>query len=167
MSSNRFSRCVDEVEKMGFNPSQTSFMIAIHVLTGMSKSKWEKKVEVYKKWGLTRDEILVAFRKNPWCMMVSEDKINGMMDFLVNKMGRESLLVARRPDIILLSLEKRIVPRSVVYQAMLSQGLIQAGDTCFSTILTLSEQQFLKKVYKKEEAAELLKLYKRKLDLQK
>ncbi|KAI8566085.1 hypothetical protein RHMOL_Rhmol02G0012100 [Rhododendron molle] len=168
-NSNRFSDCVDEVKKMGFDFSKKQFMLAILALLGMSKSTWEKKVEVYKKWGWTQDEILVAFKMHPRCMTVSEDKINGVMDFLVKKMGWESSLVARAPKIIQLSLEKRIVPRIAVYQALLSQGLIKASDIRFTTWIDLSEKMFLKKIlsYKKEEATELLKLYKEKLDLAK
>ncbi|XP_058203930.1 uncharacterized protein LOC131318120 [Rhododendron vialii] len=169
VGSNRFRICVDEVKRMGFNPSQMEFMSAIRVLTGMSKSTWEKKVEVYKKWGWTQDEILVAFKKHPNCMIASQDKINRVMDFLVKKMGWESSLVARRPKIIQLILEKRIVPRSAVYKALLLQGLIKTNGISLSTWLNFSEKQFWKKVlsYKMEEAPELLKLYNETLDLAK
>ncbi|XP_058202618.1 uncharacterized protein LOC131317056 [Rhododendron vialii] len=169
VGSNRFRICVDEVKRMGFNPSQMEFMSAIRVLTGMSKSTWEKKVEVYKKWGWTQDEILVAFKKHPNCMIASQDKINRVMDFLVKKMGWESSLVARRPKIIQLILEKRIVPRSAVYKALLLQGLIKTNGISLSTWLNFSEKQFRKKVlsYKMEEAPELLKLYNETLDLAK
>lgn len=128
---------MDEVKKIGFNPSKTSFVLAINALRAMNKSTWENKVEVYKKWGWIQDEILVAFKKHPSCMIVSEDKIDGVMDFLVNKMGWESSLVAKRPKIITQSLEKRIVPRNAVYQALLLQGLIKDILACFHLLISL------------------------------
>ena len=75
---------------MGFNPSTMKFAKALHVLQAMSKSTWERKVNVYQKWGLSGDQICLAFRRNTWCMAVSEDKIMRVMEFLVNKMGMES-----------------------------------------------------------------------------
>ncbi|XP_057485227.1 uncharacterized protein LOC130771600 [Actinidia eriantha] len=132
----------------------------------MAKSTWEKKVDVYRKWGWTEDEILVAFKKHPWCMTASEDKINGVMDFLVNKMGLESSLVARRPKLISLSLEKRTVPRCAVYQVLLSKGLINSNAISLMTFLMTSEKLFLEKLGNrhKEEAPELLQLYKGSFD---
>ncbi|GFZ21828.1 hypothetical protein Acr_29g0009900 [Actinidia rufa] len=165
--SDRFRQVVKEVETMGFNPLRINFVTAVHALRAMAKSTWEKKVDVYRKWGWTEDEILVAFKKHPWCMTASEDKINGVMDFLVNKMGLESSLVARRPKLISLSLEKRTVPRCAVYQVLLSKGLINSNAISLMTLLMTSEKLFLEKLVNrhKEEAPELMQLYKGKLDL--
>ena len=74
-----------DVQKLGFNPLRISFVLPVQALRAMAKSTWEKKVYVYKKWGWTEDEIFVAFKKDPWCMMESEEKITRVMDFLVNK----------------------------------------------------------------------------------
>ena len=76
-------------------------------MRAMSKSTWEKKVEVYKKWGWTEDEILVAFNKTPWCMKASEDKINDVMDFFVNELAWQSSFVAWWQGIISMSVERR------------------------------------------------------------
>ncbi|XP_057481117.1 uncharacterized protein LOC130768129 [Actinidia eriantha] len=166
-SSNRFRQIVEEVEKIGFNPSATTFVTAVHALSAMTKSTWEKKVDVYKKWGWTDDEILLAFKKYPWCMTVSENKINRVMEFLVNKMGLESSLVASRPKLVSLSLEKRTVPRCAVYQVLLSKGLIMSNAISLMTLLVSSEKRFIEKVVNryKDEAPELLKLSTEKLDL--
>lgn len=166
-SRDRFREIVKEVEEMGFNPLRTKFVIAIHAFRAMSKSTWEKKVEVYKKWGLSEDDILVAFGKHPWCMIASEHKISGVMDFFVNKMGLEYSFVVRSPALISLSLEKRIVPRCEVYKVLLSKGLIKDNDISLTKMLVSSENWFLNKVVYRheEEAPKLLKLYKEKLAL--
>ncbi|PSR85137.1 Transcription termination factor like [Actinidia chinensis var. chinensis] len=163
----KFALIVKEVEKMGFDPSRMNFVSAIRALRQMTKSTWGKKVEIYKKWGWTDDEIRVAFKLQPECMMASEEKIVGVMDFLVNKMGLESSLVARRPKLTTLSLEKRIVPRCAVYQILLLKGLINSNGISLTTLLQSSEKRFLENVVNrhKEEAPEILELYKEKLDL--
>ncbi|XP_059654571.1 uncharacterized protein LOC132301324 [Cornus florida] len=167
-STDRFKEIVEEVKKMGFNPEKMTFALAIGAVKGMSKSTWEKKVEVYKKWGLSEDEILVAFGKQPQFMVISEDKIMGIMDFFVNKMGWESSIVVRTPVLVGLSLKRRIIPRCLVYQILLSKGLIKK-DFGLIQMLVSPESYILQKYVKKyeKEAPELLKLYQEKLNLSK
>ncbi|XP_059653403.1 transcription termination factor MTERF9, chloroplastic-like [Cornus florida] len=164
-NADRFKETVEEVKKMGFNPARMMFCVAITAVKAMSKSNWEKKVEVYKKWGLSADEVLVAFGKYPRCMMASEEKIMRIMDFFVNKMGLESSIVTRTPVLVGLSLEGRIIPRCLVYQLLLSKGLIKK-DFGLIQMMVSPESYFLKKFVKKyeEEAPELLKLYQDKLN---
>ncbi|XP_057475865.1 uncharacterized protein LOC130763860 [Actinidia eriantha] len=166
-SCDKFRESVEKVEEMGFNPLRSKFVLAVHALRALSKLKWEKKVEAYKKWGWSEDEILVAFGKHPWCMTWSEDKIARVMDFFVNNMGWESSLVANRPVLMSLSFEKRIVPRCAVYQALFSKGLIKKTDISLVKMLESRESWFLEKVVNgyEEEAPKLLKLYKEKLAL--
>ena len=78
-------------------------------------------------------------------MMVSEEKITSVMDFLVNKLGWESSLVARAPGIMSTSLKKAIVPRCAVYQVLLSEGLIKNNDVSLMALLWSSEKCFLKR----------------------
>ncbi|CAH1432188.1 unnamed protein product [Lactuca virosa] len=86
-SADRFKKVVGDVKETGFDPSKSRFLWAIHAIRAMSKSTWNKKVELYKKWGWSEDEIFVAFEKYPGCMMASPDKISRILDFLVNTMG--------------------------------------------------------------------------------
>ncbi|KAG5554994.1 hypothetical protein RHGRI_012516 [Rhododendron griersonianum] len=163
-SRERFRQIVEEVKGRGFNPMRVSFVLAVHALSSMSKAVWEKKIEVYKKWGFSNDEILVAFGKFPLFMAVSEDKITRVMDFLVNKMGLESSCVSKRPHLFSYSFEKRIVPRCLVYQALQEKGLIKKPKIIFKMVMS-TEMWFIEKVVNltKEEAPEILKLYEEKL----
>ncbi|KAL4571581.1 hypothetical protein LXL04_018344 [Taraxacum kok-saghyz] len=68
VTTDQFKKAVDEVVEMGFDPLKTSFMLAVHAVRSMSKSTWEKKMEIYEKWGWSKEQILVAFRTDPWCM---------------------------------------------------------------------------------------------------
>ncbi|KAG5554975.1 hypothetical protein RHGRI_012501 [Rhododendron griersonianum] len=160
----RFRQIVEEVKGIGFNPMRLTFVVAVQALSSMSKPVWEKKIEVYKKWGSSQDEILVAFGKFPWFMMVSEDKITRIVDFLVNKMGLDFSYVLKRPQLLSMSFEKRIVPRCLVYQALQSKGLIKRPNISL-TMLRSTEMWFVQKVVNlaKEEAPEILKLYEEKL----
>ncbi|KAM3684839.1 hypothetical protein ACB098_11G075900 [Castanea mollissima] len=161
----RFKEIVEEVKEMGINPLGASFVNAVSVIRQMNKSRWERKVNAYKRWGLYEDEILVAFAKNPCCFRASEDKIMRVMDFLVNQMGLEASIIVKRPSLISLSLEKRLIPRALAIQFLQSKGLVKKNfylPTAFEYVEELFLQRFV--LPNKEEASELLQLYKEKMD---
>ncbi|XP_050230234.1 transcription termination factor MTERF6, chloroplastic/mitochondrial-like [Mercurialis annua] len=166
-TSDRLAEIIKEVKGIGLNPSLINFVIAIHVRRSISLSTWEKKLDTYKKWGWSEEEILVAFGKHPLCMAASEKKITRMMDFYVNHMGWSSSAIANYPLLIALSLEKRVEPRCSVIQVLQSKGLIKL--TSIVTPLLLSDKSFVLKFVTphEKEAPELLRLYQEKLNIAK
>nr|XP_043621892.1 transcription termination factor MTEF18, mitochondrial-like [Erigeron canadensis] len=165
-SVDRFKKIVENVKEMGFNPSKTRFLLAIQAVRGMSRSTWDNKLELYKKWGLSEDDIFLAFERCPGFMMASVDKISGILDFLVNTMGWEKSLIVQWPIVMCFSLEKRIIPRCLLYQYLGEKGLTEKDDFCFNKWLMYTENKFLKFVVKRyeDEGPELLKLYQKHLD---
>ncbi|KAL4571617.1 hypothetical protein LXL04_018380 [Taraxacum kok-saghyz] len=165
-STDRFKMVVDEVVEMVFDPLKLNFMLAVSVIRSMSKSTWEKKMETYEKWGWSKDQILEAFRTYPWCMKTSEKKINKMLDFYVNKMGFETSIVLKNVMILAYSVEKRIIPRCLVYKYCLENGLVE--DKNYGGLiwwLKCKENIFIKKLEKYETIAPgVLKFYQEKLD---
>ncbi|KAJ4975554.1 hypothetical protein NE237_000660 [Protea cynaroides] len=153
----RFNEIVKEVKEMGFNHLESSFVTAVRVIAGLSKSTWKAKLGIFMRWGWSEDEILSAFKKQPLCMMLSEKKIERTMDFLVNTMGMVPAVIARCPTVLTFSLGMRIIPRCSVIQVLLSNGLI--ADFSLATIVISSEKSFLKKYVTKYEVEvpELLK----------
>lgn len=166
IDSDMFRMTVERVEEMGFSPQRLKFVFAVSALRGMTKSTWERKVEICKKWGWSEEDVYVAFEKHPWCMMVSEDKMSSVMDMVINKAGFGPSDIVQRPKSLTCSLEKRIVPRCLVYQDMLERGLITKKWSLW-VLLEVPEKEFLKKITmcSNEAAPELLKLYKEKLEL--
>ncbi|OVA06458.1 Mitochodrial transcription termination factor-related [Macleaya cordata] len=165
INAGRFKKIVEEIKGMGFDPLKTAFVMAIHGLTSMSKSTWASKLDVYRRWGWSEDEIRTAFRKQPFCMMASEKKITAIMDFLVNQMGYSPSIMAECPTVLMLSFEKRIFPRCSVIRILVSKGLIRK-EYRITTVLTMVEESFLKKYVIKyeQEVPELLKAYQGQLD---
>ena len=160
---NLFRKNLEEVKKMGLNPSLMNFVVAVKAIRG-----WERKIDLYKRWGWSEEDIRLAFVKSPWIMIYSADKIMEKMDFFVNEMGRDSSLIAHRPILLGFSLEKRIIPRHSVAQVLLSKGLINE-DFSLTILFESSEMKFLRKfVYPyKDEAPQLFNLYQEKLNLSK
>ncbi|KAH1096501.1 hypothetical protein J1N35_013422 [Gossypium stocksii] len=163
MLPDRFKEIVKDVKEMGFNPLLVKFLHAVILFRKVSKPAMESKFDVYKKWGWSDDEIWEAFRRYPGVLEASKEKITAIMDFLVNEMGFQSLILANHPSVISRSLEKRIVPRALFARELLSKGLIK--DLKFSVVFGTSEKVFVQRFVNqyKDKAPELLKLYEEKL----
>lgn len=119
-----FEEIVLEILKMGFRPTSRSFDLAVRSLS-RSKVNWNNKSEVLKSFGWSQDEILAAFRVQPMIMVCSEKKIGKVMDFLVNKAGLKPSDVARCPNLLLTSLERRIIPRCSLLQILAAKGVFK------------------------------------------
>ncbi|XP_057433953.1 uncharacterized protein LOC130726669 [Lotus japonicus] len=156
-----FKKVVEEVKGLGFNPKSTHFIVAVTTKL-MGSSLWERKVDLYKKWGWSEEVIGSAFLRNPCCMWTSMDKIEAVMEFWVNGIGWDSLMLAKYPVLFTSSLEKKIIPRAFVLQFLQSRGLIKDVK---SAPFKLTDDMFLQKFVNcfEEEASHLLKLYEEKM----
>ncbi|XP_077249361.1 uncharacterized protein LOC143888856, partial [Tasmannia lanceolata] len=165
-NNSRFREMVAMVKEMGFNPVKAHFILAVRVMSAMSKLNWEGKLEVYRSLGWSEDEVFSAFKMYPMYMVISEQKIRRGMDFFVNKMNCKPSYISRNPNILSYSLEKRVVPRCSVLQVLMSKGLIKK-DLCLSSALTVSVKKFLEKFVLKnqERVPEILSVYEGKMEL--
>lgn len=162
----RFSGIVKMVKEMGFDPSSSAFLKAVQAFTFVSKSGWEMKMEVYRSLGWSDREIMYAFKKQPMCMIASAKKIRKGMDYFMNELGMTPSTISQCPNIILLSLEKRVIPRHFVMKVLTSRNLVSENYS-ISCVLIVSEKNFLERYVTKyeEEVPELLMDYKARMQL--
>ncbi|XP_028073200.1 uncharacterized protein LOC114275368 [Camellia sinensis] len=80
-----------------------------------------------------------GFWETPCVYDSAQEQDHESDDFFVNKIGWESSLIARKPVLVSLSLEKRIVPRWAVYEVLLSKGLIKNNNNSFINMLVSTE----------------------------
>ena len=167
VSQNRekFRSTVKKVIEMGFSSLRHSFLNAVQVSCQLTEFTFEHKMEVYRRWGLTDDEIMLMFRVDPICMRHSEKKISSVMDFLVNKMGWEPVAIARYPSVFARSLEQKVIPRCSVVKVLQMKGLVKK-DLSLS-ILAYTEKNFINRFVVKyeQDVPELLSLYKGKIGI--
>ncbi|XP_050270838.1 uncharacterized protein LOC126714648 [Quercus robur] len=119
-----FKEVVCAIKDMGFDPMRRSFILGVRSMSLISKVNWEKKKEVLRSFGWSENDFLTAFRVQPMLMICSEKKIRNVLDFLTTKGGLMSLDVARCPNLFLISMEKRMIPRCAVLQVLMSKGLV-------------------------------------------
>ncbi|MBA0857220.1 hypothetical protein Goshw_009088 [Gossypium schwendimanii] len=164
----KFKSVVQEAKEMGFDPCKGMLMVAIYALGSMAKPTLKRKFEAFKKFTWSDDEISEPFRRYPSFIRLSVDNLMVTMDFLVNKMGCSPSFIAKRPRLLLMSMEKKIVSRFLFAWDLLSKGVIK--NINLHALLETSEHLFIEKFvncYKPEEASRMLKLYHEKLDLSK
>ncbi|KOM33524.1 hypothetical protein LR48_Vigan01g308000 [Vigna angularis] len=151
---------IEEVKLLGFDPLKLSFTLAILAKRAVSKPLWDAKVDVLKKWGWSEDDICVAFRNQPNIMLRSKEKLNAVMGFWVGKLGWDHSVLISSPTLFSYSLEKRVAPRALVVQYLLSKGLVKKSAS-LATPFVLSDERFLQKYVKRfeEKTPRLLELY--------
>ncbi|KAL4603202.1 hypothetical protein ACB092_10G108500 [Castanea dentata] len=146
----KFIKAVQEVKEMGVDPSKIVFVQAIIMVLSLKKPMWEYKLEIFKRWGWSKEDTLIAFKKDPSFMGLSDKNIMKKMNFLVDKLGRPSTDIGRNPVVLHLSLEKRIIPRCSVIQILIAKDLVK-DDLDDAEIITnelqalLLRKQFLQK----------------------
>ncbi|KAL1825860.1 hypothetical protein ACET3Z_012638 [Daucus carota] len=168
INHDRFKTVVYELLEMKFDPSRAHFVAALSVRLAMSNLTWAHKIEVYKRWGWTEHEIMSAFRQNPICMSLSEENIMSGMDFLVNKMGFQSMTIAKRPVALTYSLKSRLIPRCSVIKVLQMKGLISEDLSLLSlSILMITDQSFVDRfiIKYKKQLPQLLNAYQSKLGI--
>ncbi|KAL4345660.1 uncharacterized protein LOC107614066 [Arachis ipaensis] len=160
----RLKSIIDEVIKMGVDPNKSNFVPALYAKF-LPKSMWDKKVELYKSFGLTDDNIREAFVKHPFCMLKSVQKIEDCIGLFVKELGWEPAEVTNNPVLLSLDLDKRVFPRAAVMKILISNGVIKSGRHV--SAYYVSEGDFFKKYVNraKDHAPDLLKLYHEKMNL--
>lgn len=158
ISLNGLKNGVIEIKELGFNLQTSKFVQAVSIKL-YGKTCWESRVNIYRRWGWSEEQVLAAFRAHPLCMAASENKIMAVMDFLVNKMNIDSSAIAKCSDVMHYSLEKRLIPRAAVFQLLCSKGLVSRKNASLLTFFKIPENRFRALLSSYVEAPELLKPY--------
>jgi mTERF domain-containing protein len=165
-SSTDLLKSLEEVKGLGFDPSMTTFEAALMAKKCMTKKLWNQKVDVFKKWGWSDEDVLEAFKRQPQCMLTSIVKINAVMSFWVNQLGWDATATVKYPKVFDSSLERRIIPRASVVQYLLKKGLLRKKAS-LTTPCVITDKLFLERYINryKEGSSYLLRLYAEKLNV--
>ncbi|KAJ9135462.1 hypothetical protein P3X46_032644 [Hevea brasiliensis] len=154
---------VAELKDMGIEPMSKTFTYAFFSMSAMGNSKWERKKKVLMSFGWSERDILMAFRAQPLFMTTSEKKMKQLMEFYLTKACLQLTDLVRSPFLFMISLERNVIPRCNVLEALTLKGLIKKNVNVVSA-LTASKKQFENKffAYFKEDYPELIQAYQAK-----
>lgn len=139
----KFKKAVFEVKKMGFDPLHYSFLNAVTPMLTLSASTWKSKLEAYRSLGFSDNEFVYMFKKQPAFILRSVDKIRETVEFFVGKLRWSPSKMSTAPNIFIYSLEKRVIPRCAVLQALALRNVTNISYTV-TVVLPISEKKFLK-----------------------
>eukprot|EP00268_Persea_americana_P018726 TRINITY_DN1948_c0_g1_i3.p1 TRINITY_DN1948_c0_g1~~TRINITY_DN1948_c0_g1_i3.p1 ORF type:complete len:383 (-),score=52.68 TRINITY_DN1948_c0_g1_i3:329-1477(-) len=134
---------VTRAEKFGVGRGSGMFVYAVLAMGKMSETTMEAKLELFKSFGWSEEDILVAFHKDPRFMNVSEGKVRALMRVLMAELGLKPCEIASRPKVFVISLEKKLLPRHEVLKILKLRRLVKEGKSLLS-VVNVSGEIFLK-----------------------
>ena len=121
----RMLYATERARSLDIKPTDSTYVTAIPVILLMTESTWKRKVELYKKFGLTEVEIFKAIKRQPYFMACSEEKIKSLMNFYTYTMKLKPSATATYPRLLLYSFDARIQPRFNVLNILASKKLLK------------------------------------------
>ncbi|KAI3757423.1 hypothetical protein L6452_04960 [Arctium lappa] len=127
--------------KQGISRDSTEFFRCFHAIASSSISAMDKKMEIYKSFGFSEDELSLLFKNQPYCFALSEDTIRDKLSFFMMELGYTPSYLVTCPSLFSLSLEKRVKPRNEVLKILKERML--AKSKSLITLVNYPELRFL------------------------
>ncbi|XP_073010107.1 transcription termination factor MTERF8, chloroplastic-like [Typha latifolia] len=135
---------VQRAEELGIPRGSGLFWQALKTTSCMSRSTVDAKFRFLKNLGWSEEQIASAIIKAPTILKLSEKNMRQSFEFVTKEVGCDQSYLARRPIILMFSLEHRLIPRNCVLKILKARGLREGGSDFYSA-LVLSEEKFLEK----------------------
>ncbi|KVH91412.1 transcription termination factor MTERF2, chloroplastic-like [Cynara cardunculus var. scolymus] len=149
---------VSKVLDMGFSIDSRMLVHALHSISCMSDQTVERKFQLFQTLGFTEVECLDMFKRAPGLLRVSESKLKLGIEFFLNTVKFERAVLVRRPTCLMLSLEKRVIPRYNILHILASKRLLKKTPK-FLNVVSIPEDEFLDRfIFKNRDDAEKLLL---------
>ncbi|WOL08661.1 transcription termination factor MTERF15, mitochondrial-like [Canna indica] len=148
---------IRRADELGVPRKSGTFLWTLDVLYTLSKRNLEGKKKFMITLGWSESDFLIAVRKTPTVIRISQNELRRKMEFLVNEVGYTPSFIAHRSLLLIYSLEKRVIPRFRVIQMLHSKGLLSEKPKLL-TFLVLPQGKFMEKFVlpHKENIPELL-----------
>ncbi|XP_064944067.1 transcription termination factor MTERF15, mitochondrial-like [Musa acuminata AAA Group] len=151
---------VARADELGMPRQSRMFVRTLDALHNVSQERFEAKVELMRSFGWSESEFSSAVRKAPTFLCISLDMLRRKVEFFMNVVGYTPSFIASHPNLLLLSLQKTVIPRFRVLEMLNTKGLWTRRGK-FSYYVTLSNTKFMEKIVLpyKEKVPELLDIF--------
>ncbi|XP_064986950.1 uncharacterized protein LOC135625791 [Musa acuminata AAA Group] len=114
---------VARADELGMPRQSRMFMWTLNILQRVSRERFEAKVELMRSFGWSESEFSSAVTKNPTFLGISLDMLRRKVDFFINVVGYTPSFIADKSNLLLFSLQKRVIRRFRVTEMLKSKGL--------------------------------------------
>ncbi|KAK6125757.1 hypothetical protein DH2020_040497 [Rehmannia glutinosa] len=135
---------VSRAVNMDFTIGSRMLVHAIHCFSCMNIKTLDGRFEVLRMFGFSKDEVALMFRKSPFVFEFSEAKLRWKLEFFLNNLKIDKLVLVQQPGFLTYSIEERVVPRYKVLEILKSKGLLRTRSTIGSA-MHVSNRKFLEK----------------------
>ncbi|XP_074559472.1 transcription termination factor MTERF8, chloroplastic-like [Curcuma longa] len=151
---------ISRVEDLGVPRTSEMFHCTLLALSRVSPEKFKMQMELFRSFGWSEDDFVVAFQKCPAFPEGSSTTLQRKMEFLINEAGYASSYIAIRPILLIMSLERRLIPRHRILATLKSRGHCES-DYKVTTYMMVSEAKFVEKyiILYKDRYPDLSELY--------
>ncbi|GAY63489.1 hypothetical protein CUMW_226000 [Citrus unshiu] len=152
---------VSRVLDMGFSINSRMFVYGLQAVSYLSEETFDRKLELFRSYGISKEEFIEMFRKAPGILASSEERLKLGLEFFLKDIEFKKSVLVHNPVCLTLSIENRVIPRYRVFQIVMPRGMLKK-KLSFGSMLLLSEENFLKKFVLRfgDDAEELLLAYK-------
>ncbi|XP_074559329.1 transcription termination factor MTERF15, mitochondrial-like [Curcuma longa] len=133
---------ISRVEDLGVPRTSGMFHCTLCALFGVNPKKFKMQMELFRSFGWSEDDFVAAFQKCPTLPGRSLKTLERNMEFLINEAGYPSSYIATRPILLIMSLERRLIPRHMILAALKSRGHCES-DYKVTTYMMVSETKFV------------------------
>ncbi|GJN29238.1 hypothetical protein PR202_gb17440 [Eleusine coracana subsp. coracana] len=143
-SPKHLEEALERVDEFGISRSSWVFPHALALFAILSREKLTRNLRMLEKFGWSKDDVALAISRTPQLLGLTEEKFRKNFEFLVGEVGLEIPYIARRPVLMLCSLEHRLLPRHCLINFLKARGLLNA-KCGFYFIAVMGNEKFLQK----------------------
>ncbi|KAL6909824.1 hypothetical protein ACP4OV_001483 [Aristida adscensionis] len=132
---------VERVEELGIQRGAGNFPRALALVALLSKEVVAGKIEILRKIGFSQDDVSLMLRKAPLVLGLTSDKVQQNTDFLMKTAGLDAPYIARRPVLLMYSVEQRLLPRLCWLKLLKGKGLLTT-DLDYYGVASMSEKLY-------------------------
>ncbi|KAL1226102.1 Transcription termination factor MTERF15 [Cardamine amara subsp. amara] len=143
-SEEKITQTFETLKKCGLNENEVLQVLKKYPqFIRTSEQKILNSIETFLGLGFSREDCVMIVKRFPMYIGLSEETVTKKMEFLVKKMNWPLKSVVSNPAGLGYSLQKRIVPRCNVINALRSKGLLGSEMPSMSTVLSSTDEMFL------------------------
>ncbi|TVU11967.1 hypothetical protein EJB05_45579, partial [Eragrostis curvula] len=132
------------VEELGVKRGTRMFPRTLVSICLKSKEAVPSRMQLLQEFGFSQHDVREIVRKAPPILSLSDQKVQGNVDFLMKDVGLDAPYIARRPVLLLYSVERRLLPRHWLIKSLKEKGLWIFEFDYYATA-SMGEKLFLQK----------------------